>query len=306
MIRTMDYRLHRNADPCSEMQRVLLEQNRSAQQLLEMWEEDPAGHVHEARLCFKRIRAALSTLRPRFGYVYAVENRAYRDLARMLSYARDTSAMVEAANLLLERSGDTGLTQGLLILRNSLEVRAARETTAALAGMGGSVDTVRAELPMLADRLECLPLKALRWKHVRTGVRSTVRRAQRNFLRLDPSAGPEQYHDWRKQVKLAYFQASLMSELMPRWSARNRTTLHDLGRLLGDAQDLNVLSALIAAAPGDLGIDSHARELLQMAGHVQTMLQSQAAGLGQTLFACSDMSYMENGRNTSVERHGSI
>ncbi len=280
----MSYRLQRKAAPAAEVRRVLLEQNRKAQKLLATWRQDPAGHVHQSRQSFKRIRAALWTLRPRFRYVYAVENRAYRDLARQLSYTRDASAMVEATDLLAERIWEPGPRQALLMLRTSLADQAARETAAALAGMASSVAAVRAELPRLAERLQSLPLDGLRRKHLRAGVRGTMRRARRNYRRLDPVAGPERYHDWRKHVKYAYYQTSLMAELMPRWSARNKRPLRDLAALLGHAQDLNVLDALIAAQPDDLGIDIHWRRLRRLVRDLRSDLQLQATGLGQQLF----------------------
>lgn len=280
----MPYRIRRKRPPAAELRRVLSEQNAKALHLLDTWKKDPAGHIHTARQSFKRIRATLWLLRPKHRYVYLVENRAYRDLARRLSYARDASAMVEATDLLAGRLWEPGPRESLLMLRKSLEAQAEQETADALAGMASCVAAVRKELPEIAARIDRLPLMALRRKHLRAGARATMARAGRNYLRLKPGAGPELYHDWRKHVKYAYYQTGLMAELMPRWSAGNRGALRELAALLGHAQDLNVLDTLIAAQPDALGIDIHWRRLRRLVHDVQRDLQEQAAALGKQLF----------------------
>jgi len=280
----MAYRIRRKAETAGEVRRILLEQNQKAQRLLRTWQKEPAGHVHLARQSFKRMRAALWLLRPGHRYVYAVENRAYRDLARQLAYARDASAMVEATDLLAERIWEPGPRQSLVMLRKSLAAQAEQEMADALAGMGSSVAQVRGELPRLAERLERLPVEDLRRKQLRAGVKATMRRARRNYQRVEPAADPALFHDWRKHVKYAYYQTALMAELMPRWCARNRRPLRELAALLGHVQDLNMLDDLIVAQPDDLGVDIHWRRLRRLAHDVQRELQAQAAALGEQLF----------------------
>lgn len=280
----MSYLVRRKAQPAREIRRVLLEQNRKARTLLETWQRDPARHIHLARQGFKRIRATLWLLRPNHRYVYTVENRAYRDLARQLAYARDASAMVEATDLLAERLWEPGPRQSLMMLRRSLEAQAEQEVVDALAGMSRSVAAVREELPLLAARIERLPLDGLRRKHLRAGARATFARAGRNYRRIGPASGSALYHDWRKHVKYGYYQASLMAELMPRWSARNKRHLRELAALLGHVQDLNVLDALIGEQPDALGIDIHWRRMRRLVHDVQGELQAQASALGKQLF----------------------
>ncbi len=280
----MSYRIARKAPPAREVRRVLLEQNRKAQKLLATWKQDPAGHVHQSRQSFKRIRATLWLLRPKYRYVYTVENRIYRDLARQLAYARDASAMVEATDLLADRLWEPGPRQSLLMLRKSLKAQARQEMADAVAGLAGSVAAVRQELPAAAQRIEQLPLKGLTVKRLRAGARTTLAPAGRNYLRLDATAGPELYHDWRKHVKYAYYQTSLMAELMPRWSARNKRPLRELAELLGHVQDLHMLDELIAAQPDALGIDIHWQRLRRQVREVQRELQLQSTALGKQIF----------------------
>jgi hypothetical protein len=280
----MAYILRRKARPADEIRRVLLAQNRKAHNLLTNWREAPAAHIHQSRQAFKKIRATLWLLRPDHRYVYDVENRAYRDLASQLAYARDGSAMVEAADRLAERIWEPGARQSLLMLRRSLAEQAAQETADAIAGMDEAVESVRAELPDLAARLAKLPLGKLRRRDLRHGARRTLARAERNYRRLDANSPPELFHDWRKHVKYAFYQSGLMAELAPRRSRRLRPVLQELGELLGQAQDLHMLDRLITAQPDALGIDLHWRQLRRRVGQAQAEMHGQAAMLGRQLF----------------------
>lgn len=280
----MAYRFRRKADPVREVRRVLLEQNRKASALLETWEQDPADHIHRCRQAFKRMRALLCLLRPGHSYVYKVENRACRDLARQLAYARDSAAMVEAADLLLKRVWEPGPRQSLLMLRKSLGEQAAREVADALAGMSHAVETVRAELPLLAERLAELPIADLRRRELRRGARRTLARARRDYRRLSEASGPEHYHQWRKHVKYTYYQTALMANLTPRWSQHYKSALSELAELLGQVQDLTVLDALLGEQPDELGIDMNWRRLRRTIRDVRLELQAQAARRGRQLF----------------------
>jgi CHAD domain-containing protein len=280
----MAYRFSSAGKPAAEFRRILAQQNHKSAALLADWERNPAKHIHRARQCFKRIRALLWLLKPRHEYVYQVENRAYRDLAKRLAYARDASAMVEATDRLAERIWEPGPRQSLLMLRKSLAAQAEAEQARAIAGMSDSVATVRAELPLLAARIEDLPIADLSSRELRKGAKFTFARARRDYRRLDLYSPPEAYHHWRKHLKYAFYQTGLMAERMPRWSRRYRDPLSELAELLGNAQDLEVLGTLLDSQPDDLGIDINWRRLRRLVVGVQRDLQMQAIAMGRQLF----------------------
>jgi len=281
----MAYRFSSTGKATTEFRRILAQQNQKSVALLADWERNPAVHIHRARQCFKKIRALLWLLKPRHEYVYQVENRAYRDLAKRLAYARDSSAMVEATDRLTERIWEPGPRQSLLMLRKSLAGHAERELAKAMAGMSGTVAAVRSELPVLEARIQDLPVTGLSSRQLRKGAKFTFARARRDYRRLDLYSPPEAFHNWRKHLKYAFYQTGLMAEQMPRWSRRYRDPLSELAELLGDAQDLEVLDALLDSQPDDLGIDINWRRLRRLVVGIQRDLQMQAIAMGRQLFA---------------------
>ena len=59
--------------------------------------KDPHRSVHESRKCLKRVRALLRLARPALQpETFRSENRRFRDIARALSAARDSQAMLES------------------------------------------------------------------------------------------------------------------------------------------------------------------------------------------------------------------
>ena len=64
--------------------------------------------VHEARKCFKRIRAALRIVRPSLGQVYGEENAWFRNVSQSLSRVRDAEALIETLDALRKVSDGEG------------------------------------------------------------------------------------------------------------------------------------------------------------------------------------------------------
>src|SRR5207247_1571238 len=78
---------------------------------LEQLSEAPDGPgdeaVHEARKCFKKIRAVLRLVRPEIGeVVYERENTWFRDAGRPLTEVRDAKILVESLDKLVTHCDD--------------------------------------------------------------------------------------------------------------------------------------------------------------------------------------------------------
>ncbi|MDJ0928226.1 MAG: CHAD domain-containing protein [Gammaproteobacteria bacterium] len=280
----MAFRLRVKASAVAEIRRVLLEQNDQALALLRGWRGAPADRVHQARRCFKRSRAALRLLKPAAPYVFAVENRTCRDLAKRLSGTRDAAAMVEVVDRLAQRQREPAAALSLRMLRDSLQQRAERETEDRLSGIDTTIAEVCAELELRHERLSQLPVAGLRWRDLNRGARHNWKRCRRGYEAARDSGDDEAFHDWRKYVKYAYYHTALLRRLRPKWSARNRETLDQLGEVLGHFQDLTVLEQLLDAQPDDLGIDLHLQRLRRLLRFSQSNSRTQALALGRQLF----------------------
>src|SRR5215475_8390863 len=77
--------------------------------------------IHEARVCFKRIRALLRLIYGEIGPdIYKLENRVYRDAGRQLSAARDTVVVADTLEELVDQANRYLDEPGIKVLRKRL------------------------------------------------------------------------------------------------------------------------------------------------------------------------------------------
>ena len=281
----MSYLIHLNEPAADAVRRVLREQNQLARQLLEGWEQDPVTRIHRTRQTCKKIRALLRLVRPGARYVFTVENRFYRDIQRSVAYARDSAAMVEAVDLLAGRLSDPLPLQSLQMLRNALERRSGQQLASAQQDLPGRRERAVGELAAADRRLRRLPVDGLRKRDLRRGARETLARCAREYRALDAAATADDFHDWRKHVKYAAYQARLTRELLPDLAWALKPQLEELAKVLGQGQDLVLLEGFLAAQPDALGVDTHLRRLRGLLATAQGELRTRARELGAAPFA---------------------
>ncbi len=283
LVTDMPYRFSRRARAGAEVGRVLLEQNRKATRLLSDWQSAPAARIHKTRQTCKRVRAVLRLLKSTHPYVYAVENRAYRDLSRELSGARDAAAMTEVTQFLLARCWEPRLHQSLRMLLVSLEQQQADAEARSHAQLPARVESALASLKDGAGRLQVVSLDALTFKDVRRSGRRTYQHAEKDFQHLRLHSQPELFHDWRKHVKYACYQTELLAAFRS-GAARRIRWLSELGETLGLAQDLDLLNGLIAAQPDSLQVDTHLPRLRGLVIRERHRLHRQSLTIAGRLF----------------------
>jgi CHAD domain-containing protein len=279
----MAYQIGRKAPVDAELRQILGEQNRRALALLQTWQDNPRDNVHQARQAMKRIRAVFRLVRPRAPYVYRVENVFYRDVGRSLACARDAEAVVEALTLLQPRIQGPLAQESLAQLRTGLERRAARQRESELLDLRGRIERACASLGAAERRLRHVPLSDVRRKDLRRGVEATLQRCGEAYERVCQSQAPDDFHAWRKDVKCAYHQSRLMSELMPHWSRTAGPGLGALAEVLGHLHDLVLLEALLGQTAGELRIDVHLRSIGRVVRLAKAECQAEAMRGGQEL-----------------------
>lgn len=280
----MAYLIRRDEPLAGEVRRILIEQNRRALAVLEQWRQNPRERVHSARQTFKRLRALLRLIRPGARYVYEVENRFYRDLACSLAYVRDTEAVIEALAVLDRELTTPDMRESLQLLRTGLQQRAARELADPVLDVPRRVQSACDALREAAGRLGRTPLPDVDRRMLRSAVRKTLRRCAAGFGQVLITGAAEDFHAWRRDVKCAYHQSRLMQELMPDWAAAEGDLLAQLGELLGHAQDLTVLDAILESQPDELGLDGRQAHLRQVILDHRHAVQEDARRLGAQLF----------------------
>jgi len=92
----MSYRMKRREKVAEGVRRIGLEQADKAVQQLTARNGNRDEAIHDARVCFKKIRALLRLMRAPLDGRFDEENVFYRDLGRRLSSVRNNVAMIES------------------------------------------------------------------------------------------------------------------------------------------------------------------------------------------------------------------
>ena len=232
-------------------------------------------NIHEARKTFKRLRGLLQLIRfslPKA--VYIQENRAIRDIGRLLAHLRDRAALIEAVEKLQqwERFAEFELDAAPLLtaLRKDLtESTSAEPVTSAVE-----------QLQLVQNRLPTWAFKSTKIKPLMLGVLLVYGEGKKLMKIAYQTEDSADFHEWRKYAKYLWYQISLLEESWPTLLTPLKMELRDLGELLGDDHDLTVLELFLA------GWDSaeHSQWSALIAKR-KKQLRKRASILGQRLYA---------------------
>jgi len=238
--------------------------------------------IHEARVCFKRIRAVLRLIYGEIGPDnYKLENRAYRDAGRQLSAARDTVVVADTLEELVDQANRYLDEPGIKVLRKRL-----RRLRADQLGDDTQILPQLAEnLRLARRRVEEWPLNNDRFIALAFGLKRVYRRGRRYYGITRTEGTVENFHEWRKQVKYLWYQMSILN---PVWPKPLGTLANELGKLadyLSEDHDLAVLRERAVHQSQMLIDSSEIDKLVVLINHRRLQLQNRAGLLGSRLFA---------------------
>ncbi len=279
----MAYLIESDEPADKAVRRVLRELNARILALLSQWEAEPADSIHRARQNCKRARAVAQLLKPAMPYSALVENSFFRGIQQCVAYARDAEALVEALDYLEIGVTEPRLAESVAMLRDSLAARATRDLDAHRAKLRDQIATACNLLGDADRRLAILPLADLRRRDLRRGAERKWERCAADFACLQADSTAAAYHSWRRQVKYAANQTQLLSALAPARAMTVGPRLRELASLLGHAQDLELLEALLRRQPDALRIDTHVQRLRQLISTSLVQLHHRALEVGGEL-----------------------
>jgi len=206
--------------------------------------EDPAKSdaeaVHDFRRAMKRWRALLRLLEPFLGEDARRLRDEARDLARMLSGARDAQSALDALAD-LEKHGLALSARSIAGLRQRIEaIKQAAETT-----LDADMRLrLRSALDQAAAAIERWPLHTLIFDDVADQLTRFYRGARR-LLPADWSAAEaEELHELRKRVVIHRYQIDIVEPLWPRFVKMWSGEAQRLRDRLGKHQDVLMLASL--------------------------------------------------------------
>ncbi|MDP2424182.1 MAG: CHAD domain-containing protein [Bacteroidales bacterium] len=201
-------------------------------------------NIHQARLCFKRMRSMLRLLRSSMGTeIYHFENGFYRDMARSLSFARDITANYEAASGFISKRRSA--TTNLWIKKYMFDLQRKR------ASIMKEFDAQHVQATLIAQLAEGLQRSHL-WNFseepsviIYKGIFRSYTSGQQGYRQSQLTLNDHDFHEWRKDVKYLWY---LLQPFVPLWPAVINDQISELKKLstyLGAHHDLVLLENAI-------------------------------------------------------------
>ncbi len=276
------YRLRDDEKPRKGIRRIA---EGRADDALEQLEEAGEKTVHEARKDMKKMRALLRLVRADIGKrTYRAENSRYRDAGRRLSAARDAEVKLETLDGLRERFGDEIDEVAVEAFREILEREFAAESKAIQNGAGPVRDSA-IEINQGRRQVAEWRLRSTGWELVGPGLRRSYSRGRKGMKRVAAGGSAEEVHEWRKRAKDLWYQLRIVKCAWPEPLGATADEVHELGDLLGDHHDLQVLADDARTRGGLFMGKDEAEQLAQLAARRQEELLEEALKIGERVYA---------------------
>lgn len=226
-------------------------------------------NIHDARLCFKRIRSLLRLSRTALSYnAYTQLNAFYRNQGRKLSHARDLTALVEAIKPMIQNRKSPVVKASLVsmqkhwMLKRSQKVRSKELLDAKT--------TVCTDLTAIQQHLvsRLIPEIRIQYDHAGypthhiagttfdtekesaqqfpitdnklfiEGLIRVFRQGHKLYHACRKNPNDHDLHEWRKSVKYTWYQLVMLQPLWPGMIKAWAKEWQMLSVLLGDYHDL--------------------------------------------------------------------
>jgi CHAD domain-containing protein len=277
----MSYRLEDHEAVPDGIRRVVLEQIDQALGHTTATSGNQNEAIHDARVCLKKIRAVLRLVEGDIdGDVFREENVCYRDAGRRLSAVRDSAAMLEAFDKLMDRFAAQLAANTFTELRKLLR----QSSTARRIEKQNALSAAARTLSAARRRVEHWPIHHNGFSAVRLGLKRTYRRGRQSFANAYDQPSVENFHEWRKQVKCLWYQIRLLKPIWSPMMAKFADELKVLGDCLSDDHDLAILRQRVLEQAEKSGDRTTLEALVALIDQRRGELQVEAQPLGERVY----------------------
>jgi len=277
----MGYRFKENESAPDGINRISLEQIDLAYERLSLKTRNRDRAVHEARVCFKKIRAVLRLVYGELGRdIFKLENREYRDAGRQLSKARDTTVVAGTLEELVRHFNKQLVDPDIKTLRKRLRRAKAEQHIDKKQTL-----QVAEALSSARQRVEIWPINNDGFSALRAGLQRVYKRGRAGFELARVVRTTDNLHEWRKQVKYLWYQVCILN---PMWPKPLDVLAHELSKLadyLSEDHDLALLSRTAIEQAQSLGDPGEVEKLILLIDQRRILLQTKAAALGARIYA---------------------
>ncbi len=212
---------------------VHLSQSRFLRDCLDLLDHSPDMAIHHLRKCTKRIRALLRLI-PEYTESYSIRELGshYASLSRHFGRARETRVNLMNHEMLdWPRQYDPA--------RQVLAQQCQQALDQALKDR-----STRLEESVMLVKLPDLPA-VVDWSLLAGGLERTYGKARKTLRKVQSDPGIQVLHRWRKRVKTLWYQVQLALPVLGSAAESRCGQLDELGALLGDIHDIQVLQTLL-------------------------------------------------------------
>jgi CHAD domain-containing protein len=233
----MGYRLKPQEGFSDGINRILLEQLSKALDQLKGNVRNKDEAIHDARVCIKKIRSLMRLVRDSLGQdTFHVEDTAYRDAGRILSKLRDSAAMIEILDKLIEHFSKQLTARAFSSVRAPLlQSKKVRQQD-----RKATMTKVAKALGQSRQRLADWP-KLDQQQAFASGLKRVFKQGRRSFGRAYKQPSIKNFHEWRKQIKHLLYQTRVLRPLWQPVFEALIAELKTLGQQLSEDHDLAIL-----------------------------------------------------------------
>lgn len=278
----MSYTIQPNRPFFAEVEKIVDSQAEKGLDSLRQ-QDDLEEAIHDVRRRCKKVRAAWRLLRDELGdQEYKRRNRYYRDTARLLSDARDATAVLESLDNLERQFGDAVYVDTFREMREALKVERdgilpdPAQQPAMLARAQRRLEKAKAKVNPIDQSFED-------WSGTVDSLTRTYGRGFVAFEHMKKEPTAETMHEWRKRTKYLRYELRMLKTVWKPLINPWRKQLHQLTDWQGHHHDLHVLKQAMQQQPQVS--DQTQRTLLALATQYQAYTYRMAMPLGQRLFA---------------------
>lgn len=239
----MRFRIRPDKPFAKEIHKVARKQLRLAISLLEERPEGLHEAIHDARRCFKRLRALYRLVRTEAKDFQKRENARLRDIAQSLSTTRDATSLIEACDYLGNYAATDKEENALARISTAFTLRrdriAAKDTgieasiADAIRGCRRAEETL-SELQFSSDPSNAARLLATGWEKTAAHARTALA-----DCRADGDC--ENFHAMRKRSQDYWMYTQLLRDIWPTAMGAKQSETKHLIDILGHNNDLSLV-----------------------------------------------------------------
>lgn len=279
----MAYRVKIGARLDKDIRRLLAAQTGRAIGYLSGVIDQGGSSIHATRKALKRSRSILRLAKPGLsGKSFTQHDRAFRDIARLLSHDRDREVMTDTLHLLAGKSAgdDKAALLAALDELNTINLNGAAHLT--------TEDNISRAVTLLQEQdraIHGLNIKKARIATLAEGFADTYaegRKALKAAYRINDD---EAFHTFRKSLQHHWRHCQLLVPAWPDLMNVRISAARDLSQLIGNDHDLSlVIAHFNTPSASTLDADVRAR-IVAAAKAEQAQLRAEVKPLARRLYA---------------------